>query len=184
MNAIGSPMDPLEEGRCREILEVSDEATLEEIHQAYHRLKRLYEDEHAAFLVPSMDEFSLEARETVLADLGAAHRRLCQQHEAAHPQIHVLPPPALDEAHLPTDGPSLRKIREATGATLEYLASETHVREDFLKALEEERFADLPHAAVNVRGFLAAYVTELGLPTEAIVAGYMQRYQAWQSGRR
>lgn len=177
-------MEPLEEGRCREILEVPDTATLEEIHQAYQRLKRLYEDDRASFLAPSMDEFSPEAREAILVELTAAHNRLCQQHEIAHPQIHVLPPPPLDEAHLPTDGPSLRKIREATGATLEYLASETHVREDFLKALEEERFADLPHAAVNVRGFLAAYVTELGLPTEAIVDGYMQRYQAWQSGRR
>ncbi len=177
-------MEPLEGSRCREILEVSEAATLEEIHQAYQRLKRLYEDERASFLAPSMDEFSPEAREAILAELTAAHNGLCQQHEAAHPQIHVLPPPPLDEAHLPTDGPSLRRIREATGATLEYLASETHVREDFLKALEEERFADLPHAAVNVRGFLAAYVTELGLPTETIVAGYMQRYQAWQSGRR
>lgn len=177
-------MEPLDEGRCREILEVGDMATLEEIHQAYHRLKRLYEDERASFLAPSMDEFSPEAREAILGELEAAHRRLCQRHEAAHPQIHLLPPPPLDEAHLPADGSSLRKIREATGATLGYLASETHVREDFLKAIEEERFADLPHAAVNVRGFLAAYVTELGLPTEAIVANYMERYQAWQSGRR
>ncbi len=177
-------MEPLDEKRCREVLEVGDTVTLEEIHQAYHRLKRLYEDERASFLAPSMDEFSPEAREAILAELETAHRRLCQQHEAAHPQIHVVPPPPLDEAHLPTDGPSLRKIREVTGATLEYLASETHVREDYLKAIEDERFADLPHAAVNVRGFLSAYVTELGLPTETIVAKYMERYQAWQSGRR
>jgi hypothetical protein len=35
-----------------------------------------------------------------------------------------------------------------------------------------------------VRGFLTAYVTELGLPAEALVAAYMQRFQQWQGQRR
>ena len=174
-------MEPLDEARCRQILELSPAPTLEQINQAYHRLKRLYEDERAPFLAPSMDEFSDEVRTQVLAELEAAHRELCRCFEAAHPQIRRVPLPVLDEANLPMDGPGLRKLREASGATLEFLASETNVRSDFLKALEDERFEDLPHAAVNVRGFLTAYVNQLGLPAEAIVAGYMHRYQHWQA---
>ena len=176
-------MEPLNERRCRKILELDDRAALQEIHQAYQRLKRLCEDPHSALMVPSMDEFSEGARALILEEIKAAYRWLCQQHETAHPPVHVTPPPALDADHLPMDGAALQKIREATGATLAFLAAETHVREDFLRALEEERFEALPQAAVNVRGFLTAYVTELGLPVDAVVSGYMQRYQRWQAGR-
>lgn len=174
-------MEPLDEARCRKILELPPNPSLEEIHQAYQRLKRIYGDERATFLAPSMDEFSDAVRDTILVELETAHGELCRCFEATHPQVHLVPLPNLDEASLPVDGPGLRKIREASGATLEFLTAETHVRSELLQALEDERFEDLPHAAVNVRGFLTAYVTQLGLPVDAIVAGYMQRYQHWQT---
>ena len=173
------PEDP-----CLKTLELTGEASLEDVHRAYQRLKRLYEEEGASFLAPSMDEFSPEARERILRELEAAHRELCRRHEATQPPPPTILAPVLDEADLPMDGPSLRRVREACGASLEYLAAQTHVRPAFLEALEAERFGDLPPASVNVRGFLAAYLTELGLPVETIVAGYMQRFQRWQAARK
>ena len=81
------------------------------------------------------------------------------------------------------DGSALRRTREAAGATLDFIAAQTHVRVEYLSALEEERFWDLPPAAVNVRGFLSAYATEIGLPAEEVVPLYMQRFLQWQARR-
>jgi len=173
-------MEPLGEGPCRQILEVSPEASLDEITQAYHRMKRFYQDDRAPYSAPSMDEFSGEARAQILEEIEAAYRELCQLQAEAQPTLHPAPPPSL-KAQPPLDGAALREVREAEGLTLDFITSQTHVRREFLQALEEERFADLPHAAVNVRGFLTAYVAELGLPVEVVVQGYMQRYQQWQA---
>jgi curved DNA-binding protein CbpA len=176
-------MEPLDEAACRRILEVSAEAHPEEISQAYLRLKRIYQDDRSPVTAPSMDEFSDEARRSILADIERAYAALSHRWDEAKPHPHPPPPSSLKES-LPLDGPGLRKVREAEDLTLDYIAAQTHVRREFLAALEEERFADLPHAAVNVRGFLTAYVTELGLPAEALVAAYMQRFQQWQGQRR
>jgi len=176
-------MHTFDEAACRQILEVAPEASMDEVVQAYHRLKRIYQDDHAPFTAPSMDEFSEEARSAVLADIEMAYRELCQVLAEAKPQAHAAPPPALS-ARLPVEGPALREVREAEGLSLDFIAAQTHVRRDYLQALEEERYADLPHAAVNVRGFLMAYVTELGLPVDAVVHGYMLRYQQWQNRLR
>ena len=90
---------------------------------------------------------------------------------------------ALPAGSLPINGEAMRRLREAAGVSLEYVASQTHVRVEHLTALEEERFWDLPPAAVNVRGFLSAYAAEIGLPAENVVPQYMQRFQQWQAQR-
>ena len=60
------------------------------------------------------------------------------------------------------------------------MAAETSVRLAYLEALEEERFPDLPTAAVIVRGYLAAFLATLGLEAGPSVADYVQRFQRWQ----
>lgn len=172
----------MDEQACRRILEVSDQASMDEIQQAYHLLKRLYGNEQALFAVPSMEEFAPENRAEILQDIESAYQTLCRILEQAKVPVQVVPV-ALPEDHRPVDGRTLRSLREASGATLEYLASQTHVRLDYLRALEEERFWDLPLAAVNVRGFLTAYVTEIGLPVEQVVSPYMDRFLKWQARR-
>jgi hypothetical protein len=172
----------MDDRQCRQILEVSEDASMDEILAAYHLLKRIYEKEQAVFTAPSMDEFSLEARAEILGEIEAAFRELTRLHAAAQPQIHAVPV-ILAAGESGLDGPALRRIREAAGVSLEYVASQTHVRVEHLSALEEERFWDLPPAAVNVRGFLAAYATEIGLAAEEVVPLYMQRFQQWQVRR-
>ena len=172
----------MDEAACRRVLEVEAEVSMEEIAHAYQRMKRFYENELAVHAAPSMDEFSAESRAEVLAEIEAAYAELVRLHEAAQPVIQVKPI-TLPARDLPHDGPGLRALREAQNIPLEYVASQSNVRLEHLKALEEERFADLPPAAVNVRGFLAAYATTIGLPADEVVPLYMGRFLQWQSRR-
>jgi cytoskeletal protein RodZ len=59
------------------------------------------------------------------------------------------------------------------------------VRVEYLSALEEEHFERLRLAAVNVRGYLTAYVNAIGLAAEEAVPPYMEKFLEWQarSGR-
>ena len=173
----------MEEMECRRILEVAADASMEDIAQAYQLLKRIYEKEESLFTAPSMDEFSSEAREEILAGIEAAFRELVRLHADAQPRLQS-PPAAPSKGDLPMDGKALRRFREAAGVPLDLVASRTHVRAEHLRALEEERYWDLPPAAVNVRGFLAAYLAELGLPVDEIAAPYMERFQAWRARRQ
>lgn len=174
-------MKPMEEARARALLEVRPEATLEEIHQAHQRFRRLYGDPQAFFLAPGMEEFSEEALARVMAEAEEAHHVLCRSYEGAHPPVRRSAP-ALEV--MPQDGAGLQAAREAQGITLAFLAQETCVREDFLAALEAEDYPRLPPVPVSVRGFLGAYLTALGLPVEAIAPGYMARYEGWRARRR
>lgn len=171
----------MDEARARTLLEVGPGASLEEIHQAHQRFRRLYGDPQGLFLAPGMEEFSEVAQARVMAEVEEAHQFLCRSYEGAHPPV-LRAAPALEV--MPQDGAGMRAAREAQGITLAFLAQETHVREDFLEALEDERFASLPPVPVSVRGFLGAYLTALGLPVEAITPAYMARYEAWRAGRR
>ena len=170
---------PLGEARCRELLEVGPEASQEEIRRAYAFLKDLYAPGSALLAAPAMDEFAPEVQAALLAEIEAAYRELCGLKEAAA----FLPAPArpaLPDPDRVLDGPGLRRLREAQGFSLERMANETSVRQMYLEALEEERFRDLPSAAVIVRGYLTACFAALGMSAEASVADYVGRYQRWQ----
>lgn len=172
-------MSGLGEARCREILEVGPEAGLEEIRRAHAFLRSLYGSEASAFPLPSMDEFSPEARAEVLKEVEAAYLELSASLEPAPP-----PPPAARPAPPQPrgilDGPGLKALREGQGLTLEHMVQETSIRLPFLDALEQERFRDLPSMAVIVRGYLTAYLAALGLSAEDTVADYARRCQEAQ----
>ena len=172
-------MTPLDEPTCHLILELPEGATLDEISHAYHLLKRVYGSEGANFAAPAMEEFATETRTQVLEDIEAAYAELCRIHAERHLLPH--PPVKSPEALLPVDGPPLLALRASAGVSLEHLASQTHIRLEYLTAMEEERFQDLPLAAVTLRGFLTAYVVELGLTPEQVVPDYMHRFEQWQA---
>ncbi|HWQ08499.1 MAG TPA: helix-turn-helix transcriptional regulator [Holophaga sp.] len=171
----------MDERTCLRILELPDGASMAEITQAYELMRRIYGREQAVFTAPSMDEFAPEAREEVLASVEAAFLELSRLHAQPQPQVRQAPQA---EGGQPLDGPALRRVRERAGVSLDYVTSQVHIRPEYLRALEEERFADLPPAAVNVRGFLTAYAAELGLRVEDVVPDYMARFQQWQAHRR
>ena len=150
-------------------LEVAPDATREEITQSYQLLRRIHGESAGLAIVPSMDEFSPESRAQVLEEIEAAYAEL-----KAVPAVEAAPAPEPDAD--PAQASRLRRARLEAGLTLEQVAKETCVRKDYLQALEEERFQDLHLAAVNVRGYLVAYATAVGLAPEPVLAAYAKRF--------
>jgi transcriptional regulator with XRE-family HTH domain len=72
-------------------------------------------------------------------------------------------------------GQRLRRERERRGIRLEAIAQSTKIKASLLDALER---GDLSHwpAGIFGRGFLRAYLTAIGLPTEPAVAEFQQFY--------
>jgi hypothetical protein len=73
-------------------------------------------------------------------------------------------------------GPALRKARTARRTSLEEASRDTHIRSEYLEALERETFWEL-NGDVYVRGCLRTYATYLGLNPDKVVAAYAQN--AW-----
>lgn len=81
-------------------------------------------------------------------------------------------------------GQQLREAREARGLSVDDVARGTRIRAAYIRALEEERFAELP-APVYVRGFLRNYATFLGLDAEELIGELEQeRGSAFQPQHR
>ena len=70
-------------------------------------------------------------------------------------------------------GETLRAQREKKGITLEQAASDTRIREKFLKALEDSDYQTLP-GTVYTKGFLRNYAEYLELDTEELVVQFHQ----------
>jgi len=65
-------------------------------------------------------------------------------------------------------GRALRQARKELGWGIEEVAARLHIKPAYLRALEEERWEDLPSPA-HVKGFLRLYARELGLDPEPLV---------------
>jgi hypothetical protein len=70
-------------------------------------------------------------------------------------------------------GQRLRRERERRGVRLETIAQSTKIKASLLDALERGDFTQWP-AGIFGRGFLRAYLTAIGQPTEASVAEFQQ----------
>jgi len=75
-------------------------------------------------------------------------------------------------------GEMLRSARESRGLSLADVAELTHVRQEYLRALEEGRYADLPED-VYARNFVRLFAQAVGLDTERAISTYQsERRQA------
>src|SRR5208283_4222368 len=146
-------MERLDDRQCRRILEVGEDASLEEINRAYLLLKRVHGRDGGIFAAPAMEEFSRDSRRAVLDQIEAAYVQLTALVTAVHPAppVHPAPaahaapaapagpagrpvqPPAPGAEPLPGNGSTLRKAREAAGMSLDHVAAETHVRKEYLR---------------------------------------------------
>lgn len=69
-------------------------------------------------------------------------------------------------------GEKLRKQRELRGIELDAISNTTKIGTRMLRALEEERFDQLPGGVFN-KGFVRAYARHVGLDEEEAVADYL-----------
>jgi cytoskeleton protein RodZ len=80
-------------------------------------------------------------------------------------------------------GTSLREARERRGLELADVERETRVRARYLRALEEERFEQLPPGTYR-RTFLRGYANFLGLDADAYVDEYAARFERLEGPER
>jgi hypothetical protein len=191
-------MQPLDERSSRRILEVADDASMDEVARAYHLLKRVHGRDLAVSAAPGMEEFSVEARHGILEQIEAAYRLLAGLGAGLGTPVPARAQRTEDaRASSPEDAQAsspegarggartvLGLAREAAGVSLDQVAAETHVRKEYLAALEQEDFENLRLAPVNLRGYLTAFVNALGLSVEELVPRYMASYAQWQVRHR
>jgi flagellar biosynthesis protein FlhG len=93
---------------------------------------------------------------------------------AADDRSQESPEPAIDIGDEVT-GEALRKVREARGIDLADISQRTKISERHLRAIEDERFKDMP-AAVYVRGYVMEYARALRIDAQRAAESYLRRY--------
>ncbi len=163
-----------------DVLELSFEASEEEIRRGHRRLRQAFADESIA----GAGAWSSGERSAALLKLDEALKVLTNPALREAYDLSVSPPSrrislaprasvqpealvaaqALVDALSPEtiDGPTLRQVREARGLSLQEIAEQTRIRSLFLTAIEEESVAALP-ARVYVAGFVRQYLSRLGI---------------------
>jgi flagellar biosynthesis protein FlhG len=187
-----------------EVLEVSPQATQNELERAYRVARAAYAEGSLAHysVFDGLEAAAILERVEqawgVLSDPGAraAYDAALDRHGAADeprsaPRRPPPAPPRLDvieevgdpEDDAEFDGASLRRMRLRRGIDLEQIAQVTKVNPRYLRCIEEESFEDLP-AAVYVRGFVTAYARAIRLDAGQVAARYMERFFAARDGGR
>jgi cytoskeleton protein RodZ len=77
------------------------------------------------------------------------------------------------ENRLPSFGEKLRREREKRSITLDQISESTKIGTRMLRALEEDKFSQLPGGIFN-KGFVRAYARHLGLDEDQTVAEYLK----------
>jgi flagellar biosynthesis protein FlhG len=201
-----APPGPLrleEDQTYYEILETEPGVSDEEVRRAYRTLKEIYAASSPviAGLYDEQELADLHARANAAHDtLFAPERR--RVYDLSLPEADLaravraaaanggrrpgLPGPTEDRHESPepvlevgdeVTGASLRKIREARGIELGDIAHRTKISERHLRAIEEERFGDMP-AAVYVRGYVMEYARAIRIDAQKAVDSYLRRYHA------
>ncbi len=75
-------------------------------------------------------------------------------------------------------GEFFRQVRETKGLTIDEVAAKTRIRTDFVKALEDGNFAQLPDQ-VFARGFVRSYARSLGLDEDDAIHRFVQSAGAY-----
>lgn len=81
------------------------------------------------------------------------------------------------------DGARIKKEREKKGLSHDEISARTKISRKILRALEEEKYEDMPNARVYVRGFVRCVARELGLDEDAVSTSYVPRWEAWIAAR-
>jgi flagellar biosynthesis protein FlhG len=189
-----------------ELLDVSRDATREEIERAYRVASATWEDGSLATYSLYSDveaealreriEYAygvlsdVDARAAYDAGLAGFAPRSEPERIPLDLELSFEEPPrgelmssglefeeSLEEDGTPYDGARLRRNRLQRGIDLDQIARVTKVNPTYLRFIEEDHFEDLP-ASVYVRGFVTAYARCLGLDPARVVPEYMERFEA------
>jgi flagellar biosynthesis protein FlhG len=201
--AATGPLRLEEEQTYYEILETEPGVSDDEVRRAYRTLKEIYGSSSPVIsgLYDEQELADLHARANAAHDtLFAPERR--RLYDLALPEADLAravraaaansarregtPGPAADSHDSPepvvevgedVTGAVLKKVREARGIELSDIAHRTKISERHLRAIEDERFGDMP-AAVYVRGYVMEYARAIRIDAHKAVDSYLRRYNA------
>lgn len=169
-----------------EILEVSPDASVLEIKNAYLRLKKLYSSDPTV-IAPIAEEFPKARRRQILKEIEEAYSKIRAFLDNEQNQIFADEEPAASK-DLPEEkktegisfsGPVLKQIREKLGIQLHEVALETKIRVENLENIESEKFDALPPEPY-LKGHLKIYANSLLLDPKKVAADYLERYKEWK----
>ncbi len=173
-----------------EILEISPDATIMEIRNAYNRLKKLYSTD-SVVISPIADEFSKKERMEILQQVEEAFKQLMESLKGRHGPLPTQPgdlasdddPSAEKTEEESYSGPVLKQIREKMGIQLFEVSLDTKIRMELLESIEDEKFDSLPQE-VYLKGHLTNYASYLLLQPEKVTQDYIARFRAWKEEKK
>lgn len=176
--------------RYFDVLEISPDASVLEIRNAYLLLKKLYSTD-SVVISPIADEFSKKERREILLQVEEAFDKLMENlknkqnkhHNRIRQQPSASDPEGEEDEDVSYSGPGLKKIREKLGVPLFEVSLDTKIRMELLKSIEHEKFDVLP-PEVYLRGHLINYANYLMLNPKKVAGDYMARYRSWKEGKK
>ncbi len=173
-----------------DILEISPDASVQEIRNAYMRLKKLYSSD-SVVLYPIADEFSKQERQRILQQVDDAYGKLMESFKdkpgiQSGPTRRVPRRQELPEEETEREsysGPVLKRLREKMGIQLFEVSLDTKIRMEILENIEEEKFDSLP-PEVYLKGHLVNYANYLLLDSKKVADDYVSRYIAWKQAKK
>lgn len=191
---------PLAQLTHYEVLEIDPGASEEEIRRAYKRVRDNYAFDsmviRGLFSPERLEQLQqrIEIAHGILLDAEARRRYdmelfpdgirhsaptptppATQRPQEAAPPRSTVPEPEIT-AETEFTGQLLQRVREARGIPLVDIAQQTKIGVAHLRALESERWDQLP-ALVYLRGFVSAYARHLRLDAKRVSDSYLLRYQ-------
>lgn len=171
-----------------DILEISTDASVLEIRNAYLRLKKLYSTD-SVVISPIADEFSKRERREIIQQIEEAFAKLMESLKdrgIASSDRGTRPASSNDSSEEETEdssysGPELKRIRRKLGIELFEVSLDTKIRMELLESIEEERFDVLPPEAY-LRGHLNNYARYLLLNPKRVADTYIARYRSRKKG--
>ena len=161
------------------VLDISPDASANEVRQAYHRMKALYSEGSMATYA-LMEE---EERHEMLDRIEKAYLRISIQFEQTHKDELDRAPLLYTAGEVPPFDPKenigsyLKRRREQLGLPIKNIAVTTCIRSTYLEHIESENYDQLP-APVYLRGFVIEYARSLKLPDpEGLAAIFLDRFR-------
>jgi flagellar biosynthesis protein FlhG len=173
-----------------DILEISPDATVLEIRNAYIRLKKLYSSD-SVVISPIADEFSKKERQRILQQVEDAYGKLMESFKdrpgiiSNHRRPVAQGSESVEEGteRESYSGPKLKQLREEMGIQLFEVSLDTKIRMELLENIEQEKFDCLP-PEVYLKGHLINFASYLLLDSKKVADDYVSRYRAWKQGKK
>ena len=160
-----------------DILELTPDATPNEVKKAYFFLKDLYSTKSIVTL-PAEGEISEEQETEILDQIEEAYQKILTLFKEETQSQNLDLKQIVSEVEF-FDGKALKEIREKLNIQLQDVAATTGVPLRHLENIEKENYDALP-AYVYTRGFLVTYAKHMALAPDRVIRDYTEKYNLWK----